>query len=170
MGRRPPLQTHNPKFPSHLVNVISSYLNGRTFEASFQTATSTSRRMRAGVAQGGIISPVLFSLYVNDMPRLPATLSWLFMPTIGHHSHVSSASAPSQIPGNLSHLEGWLSEWRIAINVSKSSAMLFAKTARRIQNPEQYSSPGCQSNGSKSPVILELPLINGSTGRSISTR
>jgi retron-type reverse transcriptase len=24
--------------------------------------------MRAGVAQGGIISPVLFSLYVNDMP------------------------------------------------------------------------------------------------------
>jgi hypothetical protein len=24
--------------------------------------------MRAGVAQGGIVSPVLFSLYVNDMP------------------------------------------------------------------------------------------------------
>jgi len=24
--------------------------------------------MRAGVAQGGVISPVLFSLYVNDMP------------------------------------------------------------------------------------------------------
>jgi len=24
--------------------------------------------MRAGVAQGGIFSPVLFSLYVNDMP------------------------------------------------------------------------------------------------------
>ena len=25
--------------------------------------------MRAGVAQGGLISPVLFSLYVNDMPK-----------------------------------------------------------------------------------------------------
>jgi hypothetical protein len=24
--------------------------------------------MRAGLAQGGLISPVLFSLYVNDMP------------------------------------------------------------------------------------------------------
>jgi hypothetical protein len=24
--------------------------------------------MKAGVAQGGLISPVLFSLYVNDMP------------------------------------------------------------------------------------------------------
>jgi hypothetical protein len=58
----------NLNFHSNLVKVISSYLNGPTFEASFQTATSTSRRMRSGLAQGGIISPVLFSLYVNDMP------------------------------------------------------------------------------------------------------
>ena len=29
---------------------------------------SSRRGMRAGVAQGGLISPVLFSLYVNDMP------------------------------------------------------------------------------------------------------
>ena len=38
------------------------------FEASFQTATLSRRGMRAGVAQGGLISPVLFSLYVNYMP------------------------------------------------------------------------------------------------------
>jgi hypothetical protein len=54
-------------FPSYLVKTISSYLNSRTFEASFQSTTSTIHCMRAGVAQGGIISPVLFSLYVNDM-------------------------------------------------------------------------------------------------------
>jgi hypothetical protein len=39
-------------FPSYLVKTISSYLLNRTFEASFQTATSTLRGMRAGVAQG----------------------------------------------------------------------------------------------------------------------
>jgi hypothetical protein len=54
--------------PSYLVKTISSYLKSRTFEASFQTATPTSLRMRTGVAQGGIISPVLFSQYVNVMP------------------------------------------------------------------------------------------------------
>jgi len=54
--------------PSYIVYTMSSYLRGRTFEASFQTATSSRRGMRAGVAQGGSISPVLFSLYVNDMP------------------------------------------------------------------------------------------------------
>jgi retron-type reverse transcriptase len=55
-------------FPSYLVKIISSYLDGRTFRTSFKTATSTSHVMRAGVAQGGIVSPVLFSLYVNDIP------------------------------------------------------------------------------------------------------
>ena len=55
-------------FPSYIVHTISSYLKDRTFEAFFQTATSSRRGVRAGVAQGGMISPVLFSLYVNDMP------------------------------------------------------------------------------------------------------
>jgi len=55
-------------FPSYIVHTFSSYLWGRTFEASFHTATSSRRGMRAALAQGGLISPVLFSLYVNDMP------------------------------------------------------------------------------------------------------
>jgi hypothetical protein len=33
----------------------------------------------------------------------------------------------------ISNLERWLREWRIAIKVSKSSAMLFAKAAWRIR-------------------------------------
>jgi retron-type reverse transcriptase len=55
-------------FPSYIVHTISSYLRGRTFEVSFQTATSSCNGMQAGVAQGGLISCVLFILYVNDMP------------------------------------------------------------------------------------------------------
>ena len=55
-------------FPSYMVHSISSYLRGRTFEASFQTATSSRQGMRAGVPQCGLISPVHFSHYVNDIP------------------------------------------------------------------------------------------------------
>jgi hypothetical protein len=54
-------------FPSYIVHKIASYLWVRTFEASFQTATLNRRGMQAGVAQGGLISSVFFSLYVNDM-------------------------------------------------------------------------------------------------------
>ena len=52
---------------SYTVHTIASYLRGQTCEASFQAAKSTFRGMRAWVAQGGLISPVLFGPYV-DMP------------------------------------------------------------------------------------------------------
>jgi len=61
--------------PSYVVHTISSYIRGRTFEESFQTATSFRRGMRAGVVQGGLISPFLFSLYVNDIPSPSNTSS-----------------------------------------------------------------------------------------------
>jgi hypothetical protein len=56
-------------FPSYIVQTTFSCLRCRTFEASFQTTTSCRRGVRAGVAQGGMISHVLFNLYVNDMPE-----------------------------------------------------------------------------------------------------
>jgi hypothetical protein len=55
-------------FPSNLVKNLSSYLHNRTFQLSFNSATSTRRNMRAGVAQGGLVSPVLLGLCVNEMP------------------------------------------------------------------------------------------------------
>jgi len=75
--------------------------------------------MRAGMAQGGLISPVLFNLYVNDMP------------TPSHHVELAlyaddtAIIATSRKPtllvnyleSYLNDLQRWLSEWRIAINV-----------------------------------------------------
>ena len=61
---------HKPtvfNFPLYLVKNICSNLHVRTFKVSFQTTTSTFRCMRVGVDQGGIMYPVLFTLYVNDM-------------------------------------------------------------------------------------------------------
>jgi hypothetical protein len=55
-------------FQSYLVKTVSSYLDSRKFQTFFQTATSTRSVMRAAVAQGALVSPVLFSLYVNHIP------------------------------------------------------------------------------------------------------
>jgi hypothetical protein len=49
-------------FSSYVVQTISSNVRGRTFEVSFLTATLSRREMRAGVAQGELITPVSFSL------------------------------------------------------------------------------------------------------------
>ena len=50
------------EFPSYLAKFITSNLHSRTFVAVFQAASFCCHLMRDGVAQGGVISPVLFSL------------------------------------------------------------------------------------------------------------
>jgi hypothetical protein len=124
-------------FPSYLVKIISSYLHNRTFEASFQRATSTRCCMRAGVARGELVSPVLFSLYVNDMP-VPFRHVKLAL-YADDKTIIATSRKPAllikYLETYLSDLERLLRECRIAINVSKSNAMLFAEAAWRVPRP-----------------------------------
>jgi hypothetical protein len=124
-------------FPSYLVKIICSYLSNRTFEAAFLTAISTRRCMCAGVAQGGLVSPVLFSLYVNNM-RVPSRHVDLAL--YADDKAIIATSRKSALlirylETYLSDLERWLREWRITINISKNNAMLFGTAAWRIPRP-----------------------------------
>lgn len=54
-------------FTLFIAKTISSSPYGRTFEASFQTATFIGRCLQANVVQGEISSSVILGLYVMDM-------------------------------------------------------------------------------------------------------
>jgi len=124
LDRWAPLQakTHL-NFQSYIAHTISSYLRDRKFEKSFHTATSSRRGMKAGVAQGGLISPVLFSLYVNDMPSPSHHVELALY--ADDTAIIATSRKPtllvSYLESYLNDLQRWLSEWRIDINVSKSN-------------------------------------------------
>ena len=116
--------------PSYFIHLIASNLRGRTFEASFLTATSSRHSMRDGVAQGGSI----FSLYVNNMPTPSRHVELALY--ADDMAIIATSRKPtllvSYLESYLSNLQRWLKEWRIAINVSKSSAIIFARAGRRF--------------------------------------
>jgi hypothetical protein len=125
-------------FPSYIVHTISSYLRGWTFEAYFLMATSFCWQMRASVAQGGLISLVLFSLYVNDIPSPSHHVELALYAddtAIRATSHKPTLLV-SYLESYLSDLQRWLSEWRIAINVSKSTAIIFTLAGRCFNQPQ----------------------------------
>ena len=73
--------------------------------------------MGAGVSQGGLISPVLFSLYVNDMPSPSQHVKLaLYMDNMAIIAMSwKLALLVSYLESYLNDLQRWLSEWRIAI-------------------------------------------------------
>ena len=93
--------------------------------------------MQTGVTQGGLIYPVIFSLYVNDMPSPSHHVE------LARYTDDTAIRATSRKPtllvsyleSYLNDLQRWLSEWRIAINVSKSTATIFARAGRRFIQP-----------------------------------
>ena len=53
---------------------LFSYLRGRQTFVDFRGAKSKYRKMRQGVPQGGVLSPLLFNLYMSKMPAPPPTI------------------------------------------------------------------------------------------------
>jgi len=151
--------------PSYIVHTISSYLRGRTFEASFQTATSSRLGMRAGVAQGGLMSPVLFSLYVNYMspPSHHVELALYSDDTAIIATSFKSTLLLSYLESYLNELQRWLSEWRIAINVSKSTAIIFVRAGLHFIQPRSVTLLG-------EPIewVDTIRFFGACTGRLIS--
>jgi len=111
--------------------------------------------MRAGVAQDGLISPVLLSLYVNDMPSPSHHVELAF------HADDTAIIATSRKPTLLvtylesyhNDLQRWLSEWIIAINVSKSTAIISRLPDGASFSPDQLHFSGDQSNMSTQLVV-----------------
>jgi len=97
--------------------------------------------MRAGVAQGGLISPVLFSLCVNDMPPRSHHVEYALY--ADDTAIIATSRKPTllvnYLQSCLNELQRWLSEWRIAFNVSKSTAIIFARAGRRFIQPRPVS-------------------------------
>ena len=99
-----------------------SYLHSCNFMVPFQTATFSCHLMSARVAQGKVISPVLFSLYVDiPMPSRHIELAQYIDDT----ALIATSKQPKVLLKYLTELEKWLRNWRIAISVGKSAALLF---------------------------------------------
>ncbi|VVC41248.1 Reverse transcriptase domain [Cinara cedri] len=107
--------------PSSLFLLIKSYLTDRYFQIRFGSSISEMALIQAGVPQGGILSPLLFNIYVSDQPITQGTIVADFADDkaiIAIHEDDLIASANLQI--HLDLISQWYSKWRIKLNHNKS--------------------------------------------------
>ena len=105
-----------------------SFLSDRRASVVFQNHKSRSFRVRRGVPQGSVLGPVLFSLFINDLPAsLPSSVSCsLYADDLAIWS--SSPSVPTAAETtqkSLFRLERWSEYWCPPLNPSKCEASFF---------------------------------------------
>lgn len=116
--------------PDTYYRILLSFLSERYFKVRINNSFSDLHEIKAGVPQGSILSPLLYSMYTSDFPNSANTL----LATYADDTAILTRSpnpveASQQLQHHLNAIEIWLKRWRIKINAEKSLQVSF--TLRR---------------------------------------
>ncbi len=142
-------------FSPHTLRWIESYLSGRTQYVSIQNYNSAPLSISTGVPQGSILGPLLFTLYINDLPSVcPNTKIQMYADDTVIYIHGSSVSqVANELTESLVHVAAWLEQCCLQLNISKTVCMFIAKTKNLSVVPDVFVS------GERLQVVSEYKYL-----------
>lgn len=126
--------------PNYLVKWISNFLKDRKFAIVFNGVTSTIFTIKAGVPQGCIISPVLFSIYISDISKCINGDHGLYADDIsnwanGHNKKEIAIVLQQQID----NIHEYCQKWCLKLNDNKTTYTIFTPAGKRKEYESKYA-------------------------------
>lgn len=146
--------------PVYLLKLIKSFVSDRSFVVSLKGSFSSPRKIPAGVAQGSVLSPLLYSLYISDFkaPR-NCNLSLYADDTALTAVAKSTNAIINKLQSGLKSCDKYFRKWKIQINTAKTQAILFPfnKSIKR-KSSRTIKFNGTEVNFSKTATYLGMDL------------
>ena len=126
------------KLPVYLIKWLQFYLNNRNFVVKVENCTSTIKPIKCGVPQGTVLSPTLFSIYINDIPVVACknkSYSLLFADDVvtffifKNPGHINTLVHKYMLA-----MENWLNKWRLSMHPKKCNQMIFNPNSNKKIN------------------------------------
>ena len=107
---------------------FSSEISTSTVVTSINNITSTPKPVTVGVPQGSILGPLLFLIFINDLPQyLKHCKSILYADdTLLYYSARTENELQDKINEDLDSLSQWLNNNLLTLNYEKTKFMIFA--------------------------------------------
>ncbi|GFU07187.1 RNA-directed DNA polymerase from mobile element jockey [Trichonephila clavipes] len=113
--------------PPQLILIIKSFLNNRFFAVRVNDTHSSTKQIRAGAPQGALLSPTLFNIYINDIPKTRQTTVCLYADDTAILTQSTNKNCITHfLHKHLAELEDWYKKWKISINPEKNEAVFFS--------------------------------------------
>ena len=111
-----------------MFKLLTSYLSERYICVKIDGKVSSSRLLDHGVPQGSILGPLLFLLYINDLPNASNFETIRFVDDINLHlSHNNINSLQSLVQQEIVKVSKWMISNKLTLNYKKSCYMLISK-------------------------------------------
>lgn len=125
-------------FSQSAANLITSYLSDRCQAVFFNNVLSSFSSIKSGVPQGSVLGPLLFSLFINDLPNSLRYCSiHLFADDVQIYFTVTGEfiidDVARKINNDLRSIFAWSINNLLAVNPSKTKAIMIS----RLRNPPQ---------------------------------
>ena len=114
---------------------FSSYLIGRQQYVELDGASSSLMPLSTGVPQGSILGPLLFLIYMNDIPNANDFFKYILYAddtTLFSTIHIS-AVATHEINNHLSEVYDWLAVNKLSLNIKKTKYIVFHAINKNIE-------------------------------------
>ena len=111
---------------------INSWLSGRTQQVVFDGQASDPVPVLSGVPQGSVLGPILFLIFINDLPDNIRPSVRLFADDCVLYRNIYSIQDCLALQEDLTSLGQWEADWQMKFNVAKCHSMRVTRHQHHI--------------------------------------
>jgi len=118
-----------------IINWIRAFLTSRFQQVRINGVASDQKPVQSGIPQGSVLGPLLFVIYINDLPSACGDSSnlFLFADDAKMYKCIKSIVDYTNLNNTCKELFSWSERWMMKLNVSKCKVLSLCRSNNTIK-------------------------------------